>query len=158
MKTLFLISCILICGLALAQSPARLYVYSQQFTPGMIPDRNMNGQGSPTRNSTKYYVYFTQAKFAKIQFDFIRLDSQWYRINAIDSMGTPIYLKQPEKKLLMPQTNGMVLQLNIGEICPAPKGVSDLRKTGAHLIFKQKGKKYNLSLSKIKGLPQVQGL
>ncbi len=143
--------------MAEAQYPAKLYVYSQEFSPGIVPDRDENGQGNSKRTNTQYYIYFAQSNLSKIQFDCIRLDSQWYKLNIADTIGTPIYLKEPEKKLLVSQTRRLVLQLHTGDICSAPKDESVLKKTGADIIYRQKGKKYTLRLSKIHRLPPVLG-
>ncbi len=157
MKSFFLISCIMVCGLAKAQYHAKIFVYSQEFSPGIVPDRNENGVANRPKSTTRYYIYFSQSNLSLIQFDCIRLDSQWYKINIVDTIGTPIYLKEPEKKLLVSQTRSLVLQLHSGEICSAPKGESVLKKTGADIIYRQKGRKYTLRLSKIHALPPVLG-
>ncbi len=158
MKSIFLISCLLICCLAEAQRPAKLYVYSQEFSPGTVPARNENGTAHAGQANTRYYIYFFQPNFTAIQFDRIRLENHWYKVTRVDTIGTPIYLKEPEKILLVPETRNLVLVLNPGEACSAPKGAPDLKKTGAEIIYRRKGQKFTISLVKIKSLPPVPGL
>jgi hypothetical protein len=154
MKTLFLISCLFIAGLVSCQPVSKLYAFSQEHTPGMIPEGEMGG----SRNRTQYFIYVTQSvPSAKIQFTRIRINNQWYKVNTVDTLGSPVYLEQPEKKLLVPRTRQLVLQLNLGETASAPfRAVSTKAKASVYYIYKRKN--YTVSCMVIQKLPAFLGL
>lgn len=154
MKSIFLISCLFLSGLAFSQPISKLYVYSQEHTPGMIPE----GESSGSRTRTLYSIYVTQSQLsAKIQFTRIRIDNQWYKVSTIDTLGSPIYMEQPEKKLLVPRTKNLVLQLNLGETASAPfRALSSKAKATVYYIYK--GKNYMVSCNGIVKLAPFLGI
>ena len=154
MKVLFLISSLIIAGLASCQPVSKFYVYSQEHAPGMIPDEEIGG----SRTRTDYFIYVTQTVLSpRIEFTRIRIENQWYKVNTVDTLGSPVYSEQPEKKLLVPRTNNLVLQLNLGDTTSAPlRAASTNSKASVYYIWK--GKDYTVSSSRIIKLSPFLGL
>ena len=162
MKWLFIISSFFFSGLALGQSSPKLYAYSQDFTPGMIPGRQSeNGMATNlARTRTTYFIYFSQSSKEKVDFDKIRIGKQWYTIAQVDTVKSPVYTDEPQRKLLVPLTKNQVLQLRIGDTCTASPGNFNTKISSATvvLLYKWKAKKYKVISSAIKKLPAVHAL
>lgn len=154
MKAIFLISCLMIEGLVMGQPIKKLFVYAQENTPGIVPAEN-GGSGRHTK--TEHFIYVTQSWLgSQIKFDRIRIEDKWYKIHAVDTMGTPVFLQYPEKKLLVARTDDLVLRLQIGEmffshVIMAP----NKKQTSLYYIYR--GKVYKISLKKIVKLAPMLG-
>lgn len=155
MKSIFLISCLLIAGLANGQPIKKLYVYTQENTPGMIPAES---EGSGSHTKTVHFIYVTQALIrSQVKFDRIRIEDKWYKIQAVDTMGTPVYLEYPERKLLVGQTDQLVLRLQLGELFFTNVYMAPL-KPPCSLYYIYRGKVYKISVAKMVKLKPVLGL
>ena len=161
MRAIIIISTFFLGGLACGQSSTRLYVYSQDFTPGMVPGRQSENGIAPSapKTRTRYFVYFSQSFTEKSGFEKIRVGEQWFLVSKVDTVKTPYYSDEPIKKLLVGKTGNKVLQLQLGEPCPAPAGYSKtaVAASTAGLTYKRKGRTYSITARIIK-LPSVHGL
>ena len=157
----------------LSQPVVKIYAYSQIATPGIIPkgvtDENGNRINTKKEPAVNYYIFASYSSPAKINFSEVWIKGKFYnvRIKKIDS--TPVINvnetipDKPVKVELVPASKGKVLS-----IIPAETKKSSLIKTSwfinmtkhAELIvsYTYKGKKYFISVKKIKILEPVAGV
>src|SRR5687767_6914701 len=97
-KGLFVIG-IIISLAGIAQPTVKLYGYSQQYFPGMVPQRDIpdeNGEGKVIQRpavTTNYYVYTRTS--ALIKPDEIWVGGKWYVATGILVKTTPVVSESP---------------------------------------------------------------
>ena len=168
MKRGFLIYCLLISQLGLAQpSISKVYAFSQSFTPGIIPQRDMREEpGAVVQKPhviVNYYIYIKLAGSASAQPKQIWIRGKWYKITRYPLVKTPVYSDQPQKKLLVPLTGYKVFQLqpgdslqSVGKLSPIVKKM--MGNSELILVYGYKGMTYYSSLKKITVLDPVHGI
>lgn len=167
MKRSFLIYCLLISQLVIAQPVTKVYAFSQAFTPGIVPQRDIaEGPGKAVQKShTKinYYIYIKLGSSALVQPKQIWIMGKWFKIIRSSLVKTPVYSDGPGKKLLVPSTGYKVLQVqpgdtlqSAGKISPALKKM--INSSELVLAYSYKGMTYYSALKKITVLERVQGI
>lgn len=162
----FLITGILFIQLqAIAQPPVQLYVYSQVFTPGIVPGRDIpteNGKPVVNRPSviTQYYIYAATATSDFILPEKVWIKGQWYTIKSSKLVKTPVNTGSPDPVQLVPALSKNVKQLESGDPVPAIRkpfaSLARMIRNDAFILrYVWKGKVYYRSLAKIKVLDPV---
>jgi hypothetical protein len=167
MKRGFLIYCILISQLVFAQPVTKIYGYSQSFTPGIVPQRDIAEKpGTANRKShtiINYYIYIKLAGPVPVQLQQIWIKDRWYKIISSPQVKTPVYTDQPGKKLLVPLTGYKVLQVKLGDtlttiVTPSSAVRKMTNNSELVLVYKWKGNIYYSQLKQVTVLERVQGI
>lgn len=166
MKTIIIISSLIISQAAFAQLNVKLYGYSQEVTPGMvpqrdIPDENNGGRVLKTPAVTTFYYVYTRTSVL-IQPDEIWIGGKWHVATTKLVKATPVVTEYPAKKTLVPFTKLKVQLIERGDtltntafITPALKKMM----TANELIisYTWKGKKNYAALKKLTVLETIHG-
>jgi hypothetical protein len=167
MKRSFLIYGLLISQLVIAQPVTKVYAYSQAFTPGIVPQREIAEEpGKAVQKShTKinYYIYIKLGSSVTVQPKQIWIMGKWFKIIHSSQVKTPIYAEGPGKKLLVPSTGYKVLQVQPGDTLQSAGKISTALKkmmSSSELIlaYSYKGMTYYSAVKKITVLDRVQGI
>lgn len=157
MKTILIITGLIISQTGFTQPKVKLYGYSQEFMPGMVPQRDIpdeNG-GQPIKRPVTVIQYsIFSVSSADIQPKELLMGGNWYKITGSAIQSTPVLSADAEKKQLVPRTNLKVLRIdkgdtvnNIIKISPAIKKIVDSNELVVSYLWK--GKKYYASLKKL---------
>ncbi len=148
-----------------AQPSVQLYAYSQVFTPGIVPRRDIraeNGKSTVNRPTaiTQYYIYVVTAASVSIQPEKVWIREQWYTIKSSAIVKTPVKTDSPAPVQLVPSLQKRVLQLEPGDPAPAIRRpfaslARMIKKDALILRYVWKGKVYYQSLAKITVLDPV---
>ncbi len=158
---------ILIGEVVTAQPALKLYAYSQVFTPGMVPQRDIPGEnGSKPVNRpisvVNYYIYLSMSPSVAIQPVEIWVRGHGFNIKKIFSVKTPVVAEGPEKKVLVRGTRQKVQQIGLGDSLVITAGSSAalqkrMRNADLVLAYSWNGKTWYGSLKKIITLPPLHG-
>jgi hypothetical protein len=166
MKKLYLVFFSFLTVTAFAQPAVRIYAYSQETTPGIIP---VDENGRPIRSKeplVDYYLFAAYSPAYNIRFDGIK--GQGYSVQTSKAGKTPITVtnndisSNPVTTVLVPATKLTVISLQ--PISPSGNEVKAnwfremLRKNELIISYFYKGKKYFIPFKKIKSLPPVFGV
>ncbi len=107
MKSLFIMGLLILGKLSLAQPRVKLFVYSQVFTPGMVPQREIpseNGESRVIKPSAtiQYYIYAAVDPAVSIYPDQVWINGQWYKISKTKLVKAPVMSEVPVTKVLVP--------------------------------------------------------
>lgn len=168
MKNFLLISAFLSGGPLAAQPVIKLYAYSQVFTPGIVPQRDIVSEnGSPEPNKPlaiiQYSIYASLTPAASVQFNKVWIKGQWYKIRTTADVTTPVITDQPVVKTLVPATTQKVVQVQQGDSLLSPqKSFAALRKmmNQSELIvaYIWKSKTYYIPVKKITELEPMHAM
>lgn len=165
MKSLLMTGLLILGKLSLAQSPVNLFVYSQVFTPGMVPQRDIPSENGGSRvnkpsATIQYYIYVAVDPAASIYPDQVWIKGQWYKISRTKMVKVPVRSVAPVTKVLVPAGPKKVLQAILGAALPAlkkpfPGLVKMMSEAEFILRFAWKDKFYYSPLKKITVLDPV---
>ena len=172
-KLLFLIFPVIACT-ASAQPTVKMYAYSQETSPGMIPKDVPDEDGNPVvgkkQQTINYYIFAAYSTSIKLSFLEVWINGKYYKIQSERVDSTPVVMinynipDKPVKEVLVPATRLCVMSLApIGE-AGGTKTINSawFRKTinqSALIVsYQYKGKKYYMSVKKIKPLLPVAGI
>jgi len=153
--------------LAFAQPVTKVYAYSQSFTPGIVPQRDIAEKpGAAFQKShtiINYYIYLKLGSSALVQPKQIWIKGKWYKIIRSSPVKTPVFADQPGKKILVPSTGYKVLQVQPGDTLQAIGKLSGTVKkmmNNSELViaYNWKGVTYYNSVKKITVLERVHAL
>jgi hypothetical protein len=165
MKSLLITGLLILGKLSLAQPPVKLFVYSQVFTPGMVPQRDIPSENGAARvnrpaATTQYYIYAAVGSAVSIYPDQVWIKGQWYKISKTNLVKAPVMSDVPATKVLVPAGHKKVLGADLGAALPAirkpfPGLVKMMSDAEFILRFAWKGKFYYSPLKKITVLDPV---
>ncbi len=171
-KLLFLIFPLIACTSS-AQPSIKMYAYSQETSPGMIPkdvpDENGNPIVQKKQQTINYYIFAAYPPSAKLSFLEVWINGKYYKVQAERVDSIPVVMinynipDNPVKEILVPATRLCVMSLApIGD--PGTKTIQSswfrrtLSKSALIVSYLYKGKKYFISVKKIKPLLPVAGV
>ncbi len=147
-------------AVAFCQPHVKLYGYSQEFTPGMVRERDLSDSAANlARPSVTYYLYFTAPASSQI-----RPAGLWINGKQIEMKSAPV-VKSPvvrfDRYVLVPGTRAVVREIQWADSLPATRTAPWLRKMIREnelvMTYFWNGKKYGVALKKIKALEVVFG-
>ena len=166
MKTIIIITSLIISQAVFAQPNVKLYGYSQEITPGMVPQRGIpdesnGGRVIKTPAVTTYYYVYTRASVF-IQPDEIWIGGKWHIATSKLIKEMPVVTESPVKKTLVPFTKLKVLQVEQGDTLTSIPFITPVLKkmmTTNELIvsYTWKGKKNYAALKKLSVLETIHG-
>jgi hypothetical protein len=106
-----------------AQPVSRLYVFSREFYPGMVRQRDIPSEnnGSITRPPDSVIQYFIYAGLnGKLVPGFrkIWLKGKWYSIHQTEKINSPVYSSPPDPKQLIPEGKQTIVRIIPGKLFP----------------------------------------
>lgn len=171
-KLLFLVFPVIACTTS-AQPTIKIYAYSQETSPGMIPKDVPDENGNPVvrkkQQNINYYIFAAYSPSVKVNFLEVWINGKYYKVQSERVDSTPVVLinynipDNPVKEVLVPATGLCVMSLApIGEAGTKTIPSSWFRKTISQsaliVSYQYKGKKYYMSVKKIKPLLPVAGV
>jgi len=165
MKSFLIIGSLMISKLAFTQPALKLFVYSQVFTPGIVPQRDIPSENGGSRESkpaatTQYYIYVTGSPAGTVKPDQVWLNGTWHKVSKTTVVKTPVKTDIPVPKVLVPALRQQLIRIDYGNPLPAiKKPFPALAKMMAASEFIArvvwKGKFYYFPLKKITVLDPV---
>jgi hypothetical protein len=162
MKNLIIILLLFVAAGAEGQRVSKIFAYSQSFTPGIVPARDINdektGKAPGSAIRTEYYIFIVVPGRQKITVQQLRIFGTWYVAKPMESVRPPIYIEQPAHKLLVPATNLRVFQISRSDsLVPSPLQMKYKSKSQLLILYNAGGKQYSVA-SNFKALEPVHGL
>lgn len=167
MKRCLLIAFLFMNLVLKSQPGVNLFVYSQSFTPGIVPQRDIPSESGniPAKKplvTTQHFIYFSISPSITVQPKKIWINGQWYSIGKSEIVKTPVKTDVPVNRILVPATKEKVTRLHPGNMLPSiKKPFAALRKmmktTEFILCSVSGGKTYYTPLQKIIVLDPVMG-
>jgi len=157
MKTIVLITALIISQAGFTQPKVKLYGYSREFIPGMVPQRDVpdeNGGQSIKRPPVTVQYYVFTSSLAVIQPKEIWLAGHWYDVAGSELQSTPVLSDDAEKKQLVPSTNLKVMRIDRGDTINSNLKITPVLKkmiAANELVISYlwNGKKYYTALKKL---------
>ena len=173
MKKLWLFIFIVTGFTAMAQPSVKIYAYSQETTPGIIPKDVSDENGKPVSPQKEarvnYYFFAACSPSAKINFPEVWINGKYFKVQTSRVDSTPVVMtnnnipNNPVKEILVPVTRLRVISIvPIGT--PGTKNIRSawfrtmLNKSALIISYLYKDKKYFLRVKKIKPLLPVAGI
>src|SRR5436190_112086 len=164
----------IICSLyTFAQIPIKLYAYSQVVTSGMAPKRvigeNGNAVNTKKESPINYYIFAVYNSSVKISFGEIWIKGKFYNTQIKNVDSTPVVSinenipGNPAKEILVPVTKLKVISImpngNKNSSLARSSGFINMTKHSELIVsYIYKGKKYFITVKKIKLLQPVAGV
>jgi len=149
MKWSFLVISFSSALIACAQPKIIIHGYSQQFTPGTIPTRDVVGENADVP--------------IKIIPSAVWVDGKWDTVAAKNIIKTPFVTDYPSKKTLVPATTKKVYEIIMGDtliqaIVPTAKLKKQMNDNELIFAYWWNGKKYFAVLKKLTVLEPLLGM
>jgi len=173
MKKLCFLFLITISISAIGQPPVKIFAYSQIITPGTIPkratDENGNRINTKKESPVNYYIFASYNSSSKISFNEIWIKGKFYNTQIKNIDSTPIVNinetipGKPVKEELVPAVKGKVISIVPGQtkkssLIKTPWFINMTKRAELIVSYTYKGKKYFISVKKIKMLEPVAGV
>jgi len=154
-----------------AQTPQiRVYAYSREITPGIIPDPGNDSikKMPPVQLPKVYHIYAEIKKGYRVHINTAFIDGQYYHVS-MQKVKTPVIkdryegmMNSDQKDLLVKRTANDVYEIKLGNTCLAFTGKknADTMRTGKAVMLIADYKKTTSypGLPEIKMLSPVQGM
>ena len=168
MKWSFLVISFTSALIACAQPKIIIHAYSQQFTPGTIPTRDVVGENAdvPIKHPaviTNYLIYVEVDTAMQIIPSAVWVDGKWDTVAAKNIIKTPFVTDYPSKKTLVPATTKKVYEIIMGDtliqaIVPTAKLKKQMNDNELIFAYWWNGKKYFAVLKKLTVLEPLLGM
>lgn len=104
-----------------AQPVSRLYVFSREFYPGMVRQRDIPSEnnGSAVRPPDSVVQYFIYAGLNGMQVPVFRkiwLKGKWYSIHQTEKISSPVYSSPPDPKEIIPKEKQTIVRIISGKL------------------------------------------
>jgi hypothetical protein len=105
------------------QPGSRLYVFSREFYPGMvrqrdIPSENNGSAVRPPVSVVQYFIYAGVNGNHVPVFRKIWLKGKWYSIHHTEKISSPVYSHPPDPKQIIPKGKQTIVRLVSGKLFP----------------------------------------
>lgn len=168
MKWSFLVISFTSALIACAQPKIIIHAYSQQFTPGTIPTRDVVGENAddfikhPTV-ITNYLIYVEVDTAMQITPSAVWVGGKWDTVAAKNIIKTPFITEYPSKKTLVPATSKQVYEIILGDtlkqaIVPTAKVKKQMIDHELIFAYWWNGKRYFAALKKLTVLEPLEGM
>lgn len=168
MKSFLFAAFLLIAGIMQSQPVTKAYAFSQSFTPGIVPQREMPGEDGTigTRKSyvtVVHYIYILLKPASSVKVTKVWIKGQWYAISDTALLKAPVLSEQPAVKTLVPATKQTVIQIEPGDsLPPAKKMFPSLAKMTKEselvIVYTWKNRTWYLPVKKFTILDPVHGI
>jgi len=169
MKKILLFSAIFIVGLNLfAQPTVKIFAYEQDNLPGTRPAGVVDENGKPIKKAApkkNYFIYLSFKQKYSIKPVQIFIKGQAYEVGSCTLKKTPVeYIdnmipNNSGKRILVPATNDIALEIPVAEPSAGQKKTSNLQKLTAKndvvVAYTWKNKTYYATMKQIKKLPST---
>lgn len=157
------------CALiACAQPKIIIHAYSQQFTPGTIPTRDVVGENADDFIKhpaviTNYLIYVEVDTAMQITPSAVWVGGKWDTVAAKNIIKTPFITEYPSKKTLVPATSKKVYEIILGDtlkqaIVPTAKVKKQMIDHELIFAYWWNGKRYFAALKKLTVLEPLEGM
>ncbi|HMW67205.1 MAG TPA: hypothetical protein PK695_13095 [Chitinophagaceae bacterium] len=168
MKWSFLVISFTCALIACAQPKIIIHAYSQQFTPGTIPTRDVVGENADDFIKhpaviTNYLIYVEVDTAMQITPSAVWVGGKWDTVAAKNIIKTPFITEYPSKKTLVPATSKQVYEIILGDtlkqaIVPTAKVKKQMIDHELIFAYWWNGKRYFAALKKLTVLEPLEGM
>ena len=168
MKWSFLVISFTSALIACAQPKIIIHAYSQQFTPGTIPTRDVVGENADDFIKhpaviTNYLIYVEVDTAMQITPSAVWVGGKWDTVAAKNIIKTPFITEYPSKKTLVPATSKQVYEIILGDtlkqaIVPTAKVKKQMIDHELIFAYWWNGKRYFAALKKLTVLGPLEGM
>ncbi len=168
MKWSFLVISFTSALIACAQPKIIIHAYSQQFTPGTIPTRDVVGENADDFIKhpaviTNYLIYVEVDTAMQITPSAVWVGGKWDTVAAKNIIKTPFITEYPSKKTLVPATSKQVYEIILGDtlkqaIVPTAKVKKQMIDHELIFAYWWNGKRYFAALKKLTVLEPLEGM
>ncbi len=168
MKWSFLVISFTCALIACAQPKIIIHAYSQQFTPGTIPTRDVVGENADDFIKhpaviTNYLIYVEVDTAMQITPSAVWVGGKWDTVAAKNIIKTPFITEYPSKKTLVPATSKKVYEIILGDtlkqaIVPTAKVKKQMIDHELIFAYWWNGKRYFAALKKLTVLEPLEGM
>ena len=168
MKWSFLVISFTCALIACAQPKIIINAYSQQFTPGTIPTRDVVGENADDFIKhpaviTNYLIYVEVDTAMQITPSAVWVGGKWDTVAAKNIIKTPFITEYPSKKTLVPATSKKVYEIILGDtlkqaIVPTAKVKKQMIDHELIFAYWWNGKRYFAALKKLTVLEPLEGM
>lgn len=154
--------------IACAQPKIIIHAYSQQFTPGTIPTRDVVGENADDFIKhpaviTNYLIYVEVDTAMQITPSAVWVGGKWDTVAAKNIIKTPFITEYPSKKTLVPATSKQVYEIILGDtlkqaIVPTAKVKKQMIDHELIFAYWWNGKRYFAALKKLTVLEPLEGM